>query len=181
MKNKQKTVLVLACLTASAVGVLYFWLQSTQSKDLSWRNYREYPVGEFCFVHKMPLEWKSVMLNLKSDRSFDFTFSSMMCLGYLEKHSGKVVYESNTIRLIPEKGTANNEIEKYLELSYISWGERNYLVPTRDLQKFCFSINSDEEPRVNNHGRFLLGKGDELRAVSGKPSIPVQYQSLLTE
>ena len=61
----------------------------------------------------------------------------------------------------------------------IRWGNRMYLVPTKEIVGFCNEVNSGSEPRKELHGRYLLRRGDEKRQATGDPAVPAEYQSYL--
>lgn len=66
----------------------------------------------------------------------------------------------------------------------VKWGERIYLIYEHDLQDFSNAINLGLEPRPSlssepYYGSFFLREGDEQKGVSGKPSLPAEWQSFL--
>lgn len=66
----------------------------------------------------------------------------------------------------------------------VRWGERIYLIFENDLKGFSNAINLGLEPRLElssevYYGLFYLREGDEKKDVSGKPSLPAEWQSFL--
>lgn len=66
----------------------------------------------------------------------------------------------------------------------VKWSERVYLIYETDLQDFSNAINLGLEPRAAlgteiYYGSFFLREGDEEKSVSGKPSLPSEWQSFL--
>ena len=66
----------------------------------------------------------------------------------------------------------------------VKWDGRIYLIQDDDLQSFSNAINLGLEPRSTLHsepyyGAFYIRQGDEKKSVSGKPSLPAEWQSFL--
>lgn len=71
-------------------------------------------------------------------------------------------------------------------LRAVTWGERIYLLDEKNFDDFARAINLGLEPRSDSTsepyvGSFYLRKGDEKKDVSGMPSLPKQWLSLLLE
>lgn len=66
----------------------------------------------------------------------------------------------------------------------VKWGERIYLLDKDDLQNFANAINLGLEPRTEMRsepyfGSFFLRESDLAKSVSGKPSLPAEWQSFI--
>ena len=66
----------------------------------------------------------------------------------------------------------------------VKWGERVYLIDESNLRDFSNAINLGLEPRTAllsqpYYGSFFLRESDLQKDVSGKPSLPAQWQSFL--
>jgi hypothetical protein len=66
----------------------------------------------------------------------------------------------------------------------VKWGERIYLIDEDDLKDFANAINLGLEPRAElssepYYGSFFLRESDLQKSVSGKPSLPAEWQSFL--
>ena len=70
-------------------------------------------------------------------------------------------------------------------LRAVKWGSRIYLLYDNDFGYFAKAVNAGFEPRDNPRsegiffGSFYLREGDEKKRVSGLPSVPQEWQSLL--
>ncbi|HET6889839.1 MAG TPA: hypothetical protein VFH31_01955 [Pyrinomonadaceae bacterium] len=70
------------------------------------------------------------------------------------------------------------------ELRVIRWGKRIYVMDANQFEAFIDGINLGFEPRQVGgyrplYGIILLREGDELKQVSGQPSLPAQFLSML--
>jgi hypothetical protein len=66
----------------------------------------------------------------------------------------------------------------------VKWGERIYLIDEGNLKDFANAINLGLEPRKEltsqpYYGQFYLRESDLPKSVSGKPSLPAEWQSFL--
>jgi hypothetical protein len=66
----------------------------------------------------------------------------------------------------------------------VKWGERVYLIDDSDLRDFSNAINLGLEPRPElrsepYYGSFFLREGDLQKSVTGKPSLPAEWQTFL--
>lgn len=69
-------------------------------------------------------------------------------------------------------------------LLHVEWGERIYLIYELNLKDFSNAVNLGLEPRTDAHsepyyGLFFLRESDLPKRVSGKPSLPTEWQSFL--
>jgi len=69
-------------------------------------------------------------------------------------------------------------------LLVVKWGERVYLIDESDLRDFSNAVNLGLEPRPElrsepYYGSFFLREGDLQKNVSGKPSLPSEWQTFL--
>lgn len=81
---------------------------------------------------------------------------------------------------------AGNESKTAFILFPVRWSGRLYLLDEEALADFANAINLGLEPRrslitENYYGLFYLRKGDETKEVSGNPSLPQKWLSLLLE
>jgi len=65
------------------------------------------------------------------------------------------------------------------DLLPITWGDRIYLIPNKDLQSFCSWISDGHEPRDDADGLFLLRNEDWKKPTKGAPSLPKEWQRYL--
>ena len=70
------------------------------------------------------------------------------------------------------------------DMRTVKWGERIYLLDEKTLNDFAKAVNLGLEPRSDSRsepyvGSFYLREGDDNKDVSGLPSLPAQWQSLL--
>ena len=75
-------------------------------------------------------------------------------------------------------------LETEFSLVPIKWGERIYLIYESALKDFSNAVNLGVEPRAemrSEHyfGAFFLREGDEQKIVSGKPTLPAEWQPFL--
>lgn len=79
------------------------------------------------------------------------------------------------------------DIETEYDVQIVKWGDRTYLIEPHRLYLFAAAVNFGVEPRariINNNyltTRFYLRRGDEDKAVSGKPSLPEPFKSYLQD
>jgi len=76
------------------------------------------------------------------------------------------------------------EINREFEMLPITWSDRIYLIDEKDLKDFVNAINLGVEPRAMlsgepYYGSFYLRRGDEQKKVTGNPSLPEKWLSLL--
>ena len=109
-----------------------------------------------------------------------YVFEWHGCLGLYDRNYGGVTVMNGRLQLSFTFTNKNEGFEGIAEQFIpIRWGERVYLVPTKEIVGFCNEVNSGSEPRRELHGRYLLRRGDEKRPATGDPAIPVEYQSYL--
>lgn len=123
-------------------------------------------------------EGVNVDLNLAPKSGFVFTWNG--CLGLYDLNYGDVVETDGKIRLVFKYPNVREGFQGIApELIPINWGERHYLIPADRFVDFANDINAGVEPRKSTWGSFLLRRGDELKAVSGKPTLPQEYSDYL--
>ena len=80
-----------------------------------------------------------------------------------------------------------NEIQTEYDMQIVRWGERIYLIMPNWLNRFTAAVNLGIEPRqriLNSHDlttRCFLRRGDENKAVVGKPELPEPWISYLKD
>ena len=109
-----------------------------------------------------------------------YVFEWHGCLGLYDRNYGDVTVTNGRLQL---SFTFTNKHEGFegiaAEFIPVRWGKRMYLVPTKEIVRFCNEVNSGLEPRKEPHGRQLLRHGDEKRLATGDPAIPVEYRAYL--
>lgn len=117
-------------------------------------------------------------LDLRKDGSFSFEWKG--CLGTYDAKLGHWALEEGLVRLHVEeqqKEAMSPSISPVLEP--VPWGRRMYLIDPSAIREFSDAINDGTEPRSEAHGLTLLRSEDWRLAVSGAPSIPAPFVSLL--
>ena len=121
-----------------------------------------------------------VTISLFAAPNQGFAFEWRGCGGLYDRNYGSVTEADDLIHLA---FTFPNQREGFAGIAgglyIVRWGDRRYLIPTNNIIDFCNSVNSGLEPRSRPHGSHLLRIGDELKEVSGVPSIPSSFQSYL--
>ena len=105
-----------------------------------------------------------------------FISESSSCTGSSIRGYGHITEENNSIQLISEMGTEEEELDVYL---HIQWGDRSYLLLQNELFDFCNAILSQREPRSRVHGFFLIRDEDYKKEVVGLPNLPEKYLQYL--
>ena len=109
-----------------------------------------------------------------------YVFEWHGCLGLYDRNYGAVTWADGRIHLA---FTFDNQRKGFQgiapELIPVSWGQRHYLIPADDVAGFCNSVNDGGEARRNIHGSYFLRRGDEKKAVTGLPNVPVEYRDHL--
>ncbi|MGB9182404.1 MAG: hypothetical protein WCB68_24450 [Pyrinomonadaceae bacterium] len=104
--------------------------------------------------------------------------------------SGTYVFSHGVLKFTLLKFTrwqhsfAVNEPKSTFTMLPVRWSGRLYLLDEDTLADFANAINLGLEPRrslitENYYGQFYLRTGDETKEVSGAPSLPVKWSSLL--
>jgi hypothetical protein len=111
-----------------------------------------------------------------------FSFVWRGCLGLYGKNEGGAKVVKDHLILTPEQP---NESRGFggtpIDLVPVRWGDRLYLVPANSGKAFCDSVNQEQEPRDNIHGRFYLRRGDWEKKVTGFPTVPKEWEPLLSK
>ena len=111
-----------------------------------------------------------------------FAFSSGGCVGIYGLNYGSVQATDGMLKLIPqERNRHGDPWDISTELLPLSWGERHYLIPVKQILEFLNAVNAGFEPRKTASGMFFLKWGDEYRPVAGKPELPSEYVGYLLE
>lgn len=109
-----------------------------------------------------------------------YVFEWHGCLGLYDRNYGGVSFTNGKIHL---SFTFKNEQKGFQgiaeQLIPVSWGERQYLIPSGDIVEFCNDVNAGTEPREDMHGRHLLREGDEKKKVRGFPAVPDEFRAYL--
>lgn len=81
-----------------------------------------------------------------------YVFEWHGCLGLYDRNYGTVTWHNGRIRL---SFTFPNEQKGFVgiaeEFIPVSWGDRQYLIPSDDIVGFCNSVNDGSEPRKGPH------------------------------
>ena len=111
-----------------------------------------------------------------------YVFEWRGCLGLYDRNYGQVESKDGQIHL---SFTFENQQKGFQGISPklvpVVWGSRRYLIPADDLVGFCNNINAGSEPRMQDHGSYLLRRGDESKKVTGFPQVPDEYLQYLLE
>lgn len=122
----------------------------------------------------------NVNVDLAPEAGFVFTLSG--CLGVYDRNFGTVSEKVDRLALtfaFPDREDGPRLLAPVLVP--VTWGERHYLVATREMRAFVNQVNSGGEPRLGVHGGFLLRLGDEARPVEGAPRLPAEFAKLLLD
>ncbi len=102
------------------------------------------------------------------------------CQGLYDRNYGDVRVQNGKLKLSLTFSNNQKGFEEIAEeLHLVAWGGRTYLIPEKDMLKFCDSIDAKQEPRRDIHGFHLLKCGDEKKKVTGLPTIPEVYERYL--
>lgn len=77
------------------------------------------------------------------------------------------------------------DIETEYDMQIVRWDERVYLITPEKRHLFAAAVNLKIEPRpgiINENyltSRFFLRRGDEVKKVTGKPSVPAELLALM--
>ncbi|HEX8524231.1 MAG TPA: hypothetical protein VF669_18395 [Tepidisphaeraceae bacterium] len=142
-----------------------------QADPDSWAG--EYDYGDGLGVN--------VSLALAPNQGFVFQWTG--CMGVYDRNWGEV---SETDGVVSLKCELPNQRQGFQGISTrlrpVKWGERHYLIGEEDLVRFCNRVNSGTEAKAGRRSSmFLLRRGDEAKAVQGKPELPAEYQKLLLD
>lgn len=109
-----------------------------------------------------------------------FTIVWRGCMGLYDQNHGEITEKDGFLELKfaweLEKGYTGNYATEYFPLK---WGERLYMLPKKEIVKFCNAVNSYEEPRKRVHGSFLLRRDDWEKPVESGPDLPEKYRPYL--
>jgi len=112
-----------------------------------------------------------------------FVFSWHGCLGLYDLNYGDVAFTDGAVKLLFKYPNNQEGFEGIAsELLPVRWGKRHYLIAVDRIVDFTNAINAGTEPSSLFGGRsprFLLRRGDENRAVAGRPSLPNEFVSYI--
>lgn len=109
-----------------------------------------------------------------------FSFRWRGCLGVYDQNQGEAKVEAEHLILKPERPNVREGFRGTpTDFLIVRWGDRTYLIPEADKEAFCNHVNQGTEPRAKAHGSFYLRRGDWEKEVTGLPSVPKNWDSLL--
>ena len=108
-----------------------------------------------------------------------FVYEVAGCMGRYDQNLGNVESLSQSRLVLRAEMPAMRNLAAHSaapsapeeEYRFVRWGERRYLIGTRDLDEFRSAVARGDEPRRRVHGRFLLAMNDHTRPVVGGPQI----------
>jgi hypothetical protein len=137
-------------------------------KDHDW-------AGEYYFGDGLGV---NVSLALAPESGFVFSWHG--CLGLYDLNYGDVAFTNGAVKLLfkyPNKQEGFKGIAS--ELLPVRWGRRHYLIAVDRIVDFTNAINAGTEPSSGRSESFLLRRGDENRAVAGRPTLPDEFLSYI--
>lgn len=132
--------------------------------------------GSYSFGNGLDLNFE---LEITPDGRFNYEQASYE--GLMAQASGRASVRGRTVVLAPLAATPEAWPPGMgLELTPVSWGDRLYLVPDKDMVSFVNAVNRGSEPVEQvSRGTFFLREGDVDRHADGRPDVPSRYASLL--
>lgn len=87
---------------------------------------------------------------------------------------------NGALRLVPE-GPYSSELRKAMGNNFlpIRWGNRQYLIPEKELVGFCSAVNQGVVPRYMRSGPFSLDDPDLRKPLAGVPEVPPEWAAFL--
>lgn len=112
-----------------------------------------------------------------------FVYQRCDCEEVVEQVAGVVsLGEDGHLRLNPVQARGKAGGMKDPVLVPVSWGQRLYLVPQKDMVGFLNQINRGAEPvQKGNVGQYFLREGDWDRPADGKPDLPPDLKQRILE
>ena len=111
-----------------------------------------------------------------------FVFNWRGCLGLYDINYGAVEVRDGHLMLRFELPNTEQGFEGIAgEFVPVRWGDRLYLLATREAREFANAINSGFEPCDGMCARFLLRAGDEQKSAAGRPELPPEFLRYLLE
>lgn len=175
-KTATRLLVTLFLLAASNLG------QQTTADDI---------VGQYSF--STGFHYESYIL--KSDSTYKFFWGSDCC-NEGEGATGTYTFVNGLVHFKPEKITKGwpevtstrdaGKDDTAFDMNLIRWGDRRYLVLTKNLPKFAAAVNLGVEPRpalINPHhlATFSYVRTDPRPGkVTGLPELPAEAASLIT-
>lgn len=110
-----------------------------------------------------------------------FSYEQATYEGPIAQAAGTVAIRGGKLVLSPDTAT----VEAWpagmgLQLVPVAWGERQYLVPDKDIMMFVNAVNRGNEPvRQVSRGNFFLREGDLDKPAPGKPDLPERESALI--
>lgn len=109
-----------------------------------------------------------------------FLFEWHGCLGLYDRNYGDVIVKNGIISLSFTYPNTQKGFQGIADTFIpVSWGERKYLIPTKNMVQFCNDVNSGSEPRQSMYGMHLLKSGDNKKRVTGDPQLPEEFRKYL--
>jgi len=111
-----------------------------------------------------------------------FAFEWQGCLGLYDRNYGTVKEDNGRLKLSFGLSNVREGFHGLAEeFMVVPWGQRMYLIEVDHIYDFCDWVNIGMEPRDEIHGLVFLREGDEKVAVTGRPSLPNEYQPYLSD
>jgi hypothetical protein len=131
--------------------------------------------GEYRFGNGLGMNFS---LTIEPEGRFSYAWRG--CTGFCDASLGEAKLEAGHLILKPDTPVAMHTIRGHdSDLIPVRWGERLYLVPPVQRWAFCNQVNQGGEPRNHRLGGFYLRQGDWDKRVTGLPSVPREWDSLL--
>jgi hypothetical protein len=145
---------------------------SADTKNYSFQEL----VGDYAFGNGLDMNFE---LEITADGHFNYEQASYE--GLQAQAAGRVSLRHNRLVLTPTAATPEAWPRGMgLELTPVSWGERTYLIPDKDMMSFVNAVNRGSEPvQQISRGTFFLREGDIDKVASGHPALPGRYATLL--
>src|SRR5215471_14061657 len=119
------------------------------------------------------------------DNLLHFTITTKTLNGYdvLDPKQAAAAYQKVYGQLSSE--VKPGEIKTEYDMQVVRWGARVYLIEPDEMKPFVTAVSLGIEPRaqiinLNYSGKFFLRRGDERKAVTGKPALPERWMSYLS-
>lgn len=187
----------------SFVTLLFFVIQTSAQQETIFKKFAgTYVTGHEFGGGSIKLETDGTFSNgggsddgTEISTSGNYSFSDGVLHFKIKKQIGKRAGDGNEFNLLDSeerkemfRDANSGEVEKEVKYLPIEWSERIYLIPESDLKNFVNAINLGIEPRASLisrddsspwYGSFYLRSGDEMKKVTGKPSLPEKWLPFL--
>ena len=175
--NRLYAALILTCLVTPIPARDVEPKQKTSVATNAGRRYTlESLAGEYSFGNGLDLNYD---LHIVGDGQF--TYQQASYEGVQAEAAGRVALRGNRLVLTPETATPEAWPNGMgLELVPVAWGDRQYLVPQKDMMAFINACNRGSEPvQQISRGQFFLREGDLDKPAPGRPDVPKAFAGLL--